>query len=542
MRKEFFLIRFVYMFIFFVNISYGIAKTYREPKEMMRTTWVASVENLHYPKKENGRIRNTLPELKKDWLEILQKYEELNLNTVIFQVSPTLDALYYSKYRPWSHVISGEQGVAPDWAKNFNLLEWMINETHNRGMEFHAWFNPYRVTHKSLGDGTFKGEISKLSKNNFARKNPELVYIFDKKLYLNPGIQETRKHVADVIKEFLEKYDVDAIHFDDYFYPYKVVRNGKTINFGDMNEDLKTFKKNRRNFKENQIKEWRRDNVNLMVLDVKKVIDSYNEKNKKSVQWGISPFGIWEHKSENTLGSQTPSTSTSSNRDIYADTRKWVINEEIDYIIPQIYWSFDQKAAPYGELVKWWNGVAEGKRTHLYIGHGNYKHMMSATKSKSWANPKEIGKQLEFNSEYKNIKGSAFFGYSSLLKNENIKKSVGVKVQNDHIDLLKKRYISKKVLVPTKKWLDKQKTEKLKDIKKKKTNEITTLSFNDSLKNDSRFYVLYFGAEIIKVVGRDKQNSNQNIEISEKELKGRLVTGISIKDRAGVETAITRIK
>ncbi|MGL6131372.1 MAG: hypothetical protein ACRCZ9_07150, partial [Fusobacteriaceae bacterium] len=157
-------------------------------------------------------------------------------------------------------------------------------------------------------------------------------------------------------------------------------------------------------------------------------------------------------------------------------------------------------------------------------------------------NPKEIGKQLEFNSEYKNIKGSAFFGYSSLLKNENIKKSVGVKVQNDHIDLLKKRYISKKVLVPTKKWLDKQKTEKLKDIKKKKTNEITTLSFNDSLKNDSRFYVLYFGAEIIKVVGRDKQNSNQNIEISEKELKGRLVTGISIKDRAGVETAITRIK
>ncbi|MGL4404036.1 MAG: glycoside hydrolase family 10 protein [Fusobacteriaceae bacterium] len=542
MKRKFFLLGFIYFFAFFSALTYGIPKSYKEPKEMMRTTWVASVENLHYPKKINGKIRNTLPELKKDWLEILDKHEELNFNTVIFQVSPTLDALYYSKHRPWSHVISGTQGVVPDWAKNFNLLEWMIDETHKRGMEFHAWFNPYRVTHKPFGNGTFGKEILKLSKNNFARKNPELVYIFDKKLYLDPGRKETRKHVADVITEFLEKYDVDAIHFDDYFYPYKVTRDGKTIHFGDKNEDLKTFQKDRRGFKQNEIKEWRRDNNNLMVKQIKDVIDSHNIKNKRAVQWGISPFGIWEHKNDNPLGSQTPITSTSSNRDIYADTKKWIENEEIDYIIPQIYWEFTQNAAPYGELAKWWNGISEGKRTHLYIGHGNYKHMMSAARVKAWSDPEEIGKQLKFNTEYQNIKGSAFFGYSSLLKNEKPGNNPGAIAQNKHIDILKKYYFTKKVLVPGKLWLDKQPTQNLKNIRKEKIVGGTRITFNDNLENDTRFYVVYSGDEILKVVGRNKNSPNQKIDIKSEKLKGEKITGISIKDRAGIETKIIPVK
>lgn len=542
MRRKFFLSGFIYFFAVFSALTYGVPKNYQEPKEMMRTTWVASVENLHYPKKVKGKIRNTLPELKEDWLEILDKHEELKFNTVIFQVSPTLDALYYSKYRPWSHVISGKQGVQPQWAKNFDLLEWMIDETHRRGMEFHAWFNPYRVTHKASGDGTFKGELSRLSKNNFARKNPELVYIFDKKLYLDPGREETREHVADVIEEFLKKYDTDAIHFDDYFYPYKVTREGKTLYFGDRKEDLKTFQKNRRGFREDQIKEWRRDNNNLMVKRIKEVIDAHNKRTGRSVQWGISPFGIWEHKEDNPLGSPTPITSTSSNRDIYADTKKWVRDEEIDYIIPQIYWEFTQRAAPYGELTEWWNRVSEGKRTHLYIGHGNYKHMMSAGKVKAWADPGEIGKQLEFNTKYKNIKGSAFFGYSSLLKNDKPGNSPGAIAQNKHIDMLKKYYLTKKVLVPPKSWLDKQKTQELKGVKKEKTDRGTVLTFKDDPKNDTRFYVVYSGEEILKVVGRDKNSPNQKIELSSGELKGKKITGVSIKDRAGVETKITPVK
>ncbi|MGL5543014.1 MAG: glycoside hydrolase family 10 protein [Fusobacteriaceae bacterium] len=541
MGKNFFLSGIIYIFSFLVTFSQEIPQIYKEPKEMMRTTWVASVENLHYPKKMNGKTRNTLPELKEDWLEILNKHEELNFNTVIFQVSPTLDTLYYSKHRPWSHVISGIQGIAPDWAKNFDLLGWMIDETHRRGMEFHAWFNPYRVTHKSLGDGTFKGELSKLSKNNFAKKNPELVYIFDKKLYLDPGQEKTRQHVADVVVEFLEKYDVDAIHFDDYFYPYKVTRDGKTLHFGDKNEDLKTFQKNRRGFKENEIKEWRRDNNDLMVKQIKNVIDAHNIKYRRAVQWGISPFGIWEHENDNPSGSQTPITSTSSNRDIYADTKKWIRNEKIDYIIPQIYWEFTQNAAPYGKLVEWWSGVSEGRRTHLYIGHGNYKHMMSASRVKAWADPEEIGKQLKFNTKYENIKGSAFFGYNSLLKNDKPGNNPGAIAQNRHIDILKKYYFTKKVLVPGKPWLDKEKTQNLKNVKKEKISQGTLITFNDSLKNDTRFYVLYSGDEIIKVVGRDKKNINQRIIITEKELNGRRVTAVAIKDRAGIESRKTSV-
>lgn len=532
-----------------------IPENYEMPKEMMRTTWVASVDNLHFPKKVDGKIRNSLPELKSDWIEILDKHEEMNFNTVIFQVSPTLDTLYTSKYRPWSHVLSGTQGVAPEWANDFDLVSWMIEETHKRGMEFHAWFNPYRVTHKYNKDATYEEEMSKLSKDNFAKKNPEFVYMFDKKLYLDPGYDKTREHIVDTVEEFLKKYDVDAIHFDDYFYPYKVARDGVTYYFGDALEDRETFKKNKRGFKyvedistpekleeyNTEVKKWRRHNNDLMVKDVKNTIDKYNKKNNKSVQWGISPFGIWEHKEDNKLGTDTPIASTSANRDIYADTRKWVVEETIDYIIPQVYWEFMQPAAPYGEITSWWNTVAEGKRTHLYIGHANYKHM-NAGWAKHWQNPEEIGNQLKFNNQFNNIKGSAFFGYVSLLKNDNPENKPGILAQNRHIDILKNQYFTKKVLVPGKAWLDKKATEEIKEIKLEEKPDMTMLIFEDSLKNDSRFYVVYSGDEIIKVVGRDKNSPNQNITISSKELNGNKITGVSIKDRAGIETKITPIK
>ncbi|MGL6169519.1 MAG: glycoside hydrolase family 10 protein, partial [Fusobacteriaceae bacterium] len=261
----------------------------------------------------------------------------------------------------------------------------------------------------------------------------------------------------------------------------------------------------------------------------------------KSIQWGISPFGIWEHKEDNKLGSDTPIGSTSNNRDIYADTRKWVQDETIDYIIPQVYWEFTQAAAPYGEIAKWWNDTVEGKHTQLYIGHANYKHM-NAGWSKAWGNPEEIGNQMKFNNNYKNIQGSAFFGYTSLLKQENPDNKPGILAQNRHIDLLKDNYFTKKVLVPAKPWLDKIKTTDLTEIESTKNNIGTEFTFKDSTKNDTRFYVLYSNDEILKVIGRDKKNENQKLIISNDELKGKAVTGISIKDRAGVETKIFSVK
>lgn len=515
-----------------------IPKVYTPSKEMMRTTWVATVDNLHFPKVVNGKIRNSVDELKEDWIEILNNHESMNFNTVIFQVSPTLDALYESKNRPWSHVLTGVQGKKPEWANNFDLIDWMIEETHKRGMEFHAWFNPYRVTHKYIPDTTYEEEMKKLSSTNFAKQNPNLTYIFDKKLYLDPGSPKTIKHITDTIEEFINKYDIDAIHFDDYFYPYKVTRNSITSYFGDNLEDKKTFKENSRNIED--IKKWRQSNNNIMISAVKETIDNYNNKNNKSIQWGISPFGIWEHKDENNLGTNTPTDSTASNRDIYADTRKWVVEETIDYIIPQVYWEFMQPAAPYGEITSWWNNVASNSRTHLYIGHANYKHM-NAGWAKHWQNPEEIPNQLKFNNNYKNVKGSAFFGYTSLLEMENPENKPGIKAQNAHITLLKDQYFNKKVLVPAKPWLDKQKTASIKNIKIEKEKNSIILTFKDKISNDSRFYVLYSGDEILKVVGRNKKSDNQKIVLALSDLKNKKITGLSIKDRAGVETSITKI-
>lgn len=516
----------------------SIPKNYKPSKEMMRTTWVATVDNLHFPKVVNGKIRNSVNELKEDWIEILNNHENMNFNTVIFQVSPTLDALYESKNRPWSHVLTGVQGKRPEWANSFDLIEWMIEETHKRGMEFHAWFNPYRVTHKYIPDTTYEKEIEKLSSTNFAKQNTDLTYMFDKKLYLNPGSPETIKHITNTIDEFINKYDVDAIHFDDYFYPYKVTRNEVTSYFGDNSEDEKTFKQNSRGFED--IKKWRQSNNNLMITAVKEIIDIHNKKNNKSIQWGISPFGIWEHNEENKFGTNTPINSTASNRDIYADTRKWVTEETIDYIIPQVYWEFMQPAAPYGEITSWWNDIANNSRTHLYIGHANYKHM-NAGWAKHWQNPEEIPNQLKFNNNHKNVKGSAFFGYTSLLEMENPENKPGIKAQNAHIALLKDQYFNKKVLVPAKPWLDKQKTTSIENIKMEKEKNSIVLSFKDKTLNDSRFYVLYSGDEILKVVGRNKKSDNQKIVLTSSDLKNKKITGLSIKDRAGVETSITKI-
>lgn len=538
---------------------------YNPPKEMFRTTWVASVENMNFPKFEmvdNKKIiRNSLSELKEDWIEILNQHEKMNFNAVIFQVSPTLDALYTSKIRPWSHVISGKQGTKPDWADNFDLMKWMIDETHKRGMEFHAWFNPYRVTHIGPKNASFKEEISKLSKDNFARKNPNFVYMFDNKLYLDPGQPEVTEHITDTVNEFLHKYDVDAIHFDDYFYPYRVSKNGTTLLFGDNFEDRETFRKYPRNHHfiknlktqkdydnyDKEVKEWRRDNNNRMIMAVKSTIDKYNKKYNRSVQWGISPFGIWEHSINNNSGTDTPFNSTSSNRDIYADTRKWVLEQTIDYIIPQIYWEFNQPAAPYGEIANWWATQDKNSRTQLYIGHSSYKHM-NAVKSIPWRNYEEIPNQLKFNQKYNKIKGSVFFGYNNIIYNDKNTSSLGVSTTNKHVDFLRKNYFQYKALTPAKPWLDKIITSQIKNLELNNYANSLELIFEDDIKNDSRFYIIYgfdnqnFDSSnpknIIKIVGRDSNKNNQNILLYSNEIKNKKYIGISIKDRAGVESSL----
>lgn len=451
-------------------------------KRQFRSSWVSTVNNIDIPQ------GLTEEQFKAKYLEILKNFENLNMNAVTFQVRPMNDAFYKSDLNPWSEYLTGIQGKDP----GFDPLEWMINQTHKRNMEFHAWFNPYRVSQgvNVLNSNSKEEILNKLADGNFAKKHPEYVMKFDSKLILDPGIPQVQEFVEDSIMEVVKKYDIDAVHFDDYFYPYKVTRKGVTSCFGDKNEDKSTFDKYKGNIKD--IKDWRRNNIDTLINDISKKI----KKEKPYVKFGVSPFGIWGHlqnhpvSSSEGAGSDTAVTSSSSYDDIYADTRKWVKEGWIDYITPQIYWYFNQiPTAPYGELASWWSDVVKGTNCQLYIGQASYKVTSPVTHKTGnddgygvyWEKCEEIPNQLKFNSMYPEIQGSSFFSLTDLNFNVN-----GV------TDIIKNQYFNTKALVPTMPWLGTSSPKAINELTiKQSENNGVDLSWEDSISNDSTYYVIY---------------------------------------------------
>ena len=406
-----------------------IPKEVKQQNEQFRGVWVSTVFNLDFPSKKQMSEK----EYKDEYIKLLDNLESLNMNAVIFQVRSKSDAFYPSNINPWSEYLTGTQGTSPNW----DPLKWMIEETHKRNMEFHAWFNPYRVT-------TGKEKLTELSPNNWARQNPHTVFSFQDKLYLNPGEPEVVKHINDSVMEVVQNYDIDAVHFDDYFYPYGGVKDNWYAE-----EEKTTFEKYGQGF--SSVSEWRRNNVDNLILTLHNSISSYNKENNRDVQFGISPFGIWGHKethpegSKEGTGSSTPTSSQASYDNLFADTRKWVKNNWVDYIAPQIYWTFDTKAAPYGELVHWWADVVKDTNVNLYIGHASYKKADKNNKDVSWNNPKEISNQLKFNSMYDEVKGSIFFRYKNLLESEQ-----NATANNEFIKILREQHFNNKALLPSK--------------------------------------------------------------------------------------------
>ena len=406
-----------------------IPKDYSYKEEQFRGVWVSSVFNLDFPDKKNM----TEKEYKAGYIKILDQLESLNMNTIIFQIRSKSDALYKSNINPWSEYLTGTQGKSPNW----DPMAWMVAETHKRGMEFHAWFNPYRVT-------TGSEKLESFSNNNWAKKNPEKTFEFANKIYLNPGEPDVINHINDTVMEVVENYEIDAVHFDDYFYP---TLRGKYISEAISEVEKKTFDQYGKDFKD--IASWRRNNIDKMISKVSNSIKQYNLKNKKDIEFGISPFGIWGHKANhpsNSIegeGSDTPISSTESYNNQFADTRKWVKEEWIDYIAPQVYWTFDNAAAPYGEIVQWWTDVVKDTKVNLYIGHASYKNVENTSKDISWTNPYEILNQLKFNSLYEEIDGSIFFRYKYFLEIPN-----NTAANLEFVKLLKSDYFNKKVETP----------------------------------------------------------------------------------------------
>lgn len=362
----------------------------------LRGVWVATVLNLDYPKVQTSNESS----LKAEAIKILDNVESIGLNAVFLQVRPAADAFYESNYFPWSKYLTGEQGKAPN--NGFDPLQFWIEEAHKRGIEIHAWINPYRISKNYTGN--IDDAWNQLVDTHIAKKKPYLVVEHtDGNLYFNPGEPFVKTTVALGVMEIVQNYDIDGIHFDDYFYP--------STNFNDS-ETFKTYGNAFSN-----INNWRRNNVTELIKMVNEVINRVDS----SVEFGISPFGIWANKSSNPLGSDT--NGNQSYYSHYADTRLWVKEGYIDYVIPQIYWNIGYPIADYEILVKWWSDVINGTDVKLYTGNAAYK-VGNTSQSDSWANESEIIRQLEMNSKINEVSGAVFFRYGSIVNNLALKNAI----------------------------------------------------------------------------------------------------------------------
>ena len=371
------------------------------------------------------------------YIQLIQKMKKAGFNTIIFQVRPMNDAFYPSKYNPYSRYLTGKEGAGFAIA-SFDPLKFMISEAHRQGMEFHAWFNPYRV-HNGVNMSKER-YLATLDRNNFAAKNPDCVLSLPQQngtnmLLLDPGNPKVKLFLCNTIREVVEKYHVDAIHLDDYFYPYSGIGSADTASF------LKYGAKNYRS-----IDEWRRNNVNALIRNLHVLIRQNNQKQKKSIRFGISPFGIWANspdpnsrKKKNDKAGMPPvkshlygslSSGSQSYFDQYADSRRWIREGWIDYIVPQLYWSFDHEKAPYAALADWWADQVRGTKVELYIGHSVYK---LGSSEKAWQYPSELANQLKYNMMLPEIKGSFFFSARHIFPGENAAQQQGCRQVVEHL-------------------------------------------------------------------------------------------------------------
>jgi uncharacterized lipoprotein YddW (UPF0748 family) len=348
--------------------------------EQMRAVWISSVSNIDWPSSAGLSVA----EQQQEYRDMLDNAVGLRLNTVVVQVRPTADALWPSPYEPWSQWLTGIQGRDP----GYDPLAFLVDEAHQRGLEFHAWFNPYRVSKQ--------GDPAQLVAEHPARQHPGWVFGYGGQLYYNPGVPEAREFVMDAVMDAVERYDVDGVHFDDYFYPYPAG--------GEQIPDGATFEEYGGDFTD--IGDWRRDNVNQLVSGMADRIDAV----KPDVDFGISPFGIWRNRSEDARGSETGGVESYSA--IYADSYTWVRQGWVDYVAPQIYWENGHSAADYAALVPWWAEVVAGTDVNLYIGQAAYKVGSTA----AWDDA-ELAEHLTLNQAHPEVRGDVYFSAASLTSN-----------------------------------------------------------------------------------------------------------------------------
>ena len=354
------------------------AKAEQPLKREFRGAWIQAV---------NGQfIGMSTSEMQQTLTTQLDALQRAGINAIIFQVRPEADALYMSYYEPWSRYLTGQQGVAPD--PYWDPLQWMILECHRRGMELHAWINPYRAKTKGTKELGLKHPY---------KSNPERFVHYDGMLIFNPALKENRDYICTIVTDIVKRYDVDGLHIDDYFYPYPVP--------GLEFEDEESFLTDPRGFTDKG--DWRRDNVNLLVEQLHHTIRSV----KPWVKFGISPFGIYRNQKSDPEGSAT--NGLQNYDDLYADILLWIDKGWMDYTIPQIYWEIGHKAADYETLVGWWAEHAAGRP--LYVG----QDVMRTVKAADTQHPSQHqqARKMQLQRSYENIGGSCQWPASAVAEN-----------------------------------------------------------------------------------------------------------------------------
>ncbi len=362
----------------------GYERTELSPPPMVReyrAAWIATVGNIDWPSQKGL----STAEQKAELLAIMDRAVQLRLNTLIFQVRPSCDALYASKIEPWSEYLTGVTGKAPE--PYYDPLAFAIAEAHKRGLELHAWFNPYRARHNNAKSPAPASHITKTK--------PQLVREYGGYLWLDPGEKEVQDYSLSVVLDVVRRYDVDGIHFDDYFYPYKVKGpGGSDLDFPDDSSWQRSGARGRLSRED-----WRRENVNQFIERVYREIKNL----KPWVKFGVSPFGIWRP------GNPAQIRGYDAYDKLYADSRKWLAEGWLDYFVPQLYWAIKPPEQSFPVLLKWW---AEQNKKHRHLLAG-----MDSTKTSGRWKPEEIVEQIRLTRQFSGVNGHVHWNMKSLLRN-----------------------------------------------------------------------------------------------------------------------------
>lgn len=398
MKNLFLIITFSFLFF------YASAQT---PE--FRGVWIATVDNIDWPKKNQFNSDSQ----KLEYVRQLDMHQRNGMNAVVVQVRPAADAFYPSPFEPWSQWLTGVQGKPP--VPYYDPLQFTIDEAHRRGFEYHAWCNPYRANF-SIGKAS-------IAPAHVTKIHPEWFVDYGGKRYFDPGNKEAQQWVLEVMKDMVSRYDIDALHMDDYFYPYRIA--GKEF------PDSVSYAK----YGAGMLKDdWRRSNVDSIIQKISLAIKQI----KPWMKFGISPFGVWRNKDKDPEGSATKAGQTNYD-DLYADILLWLKKGWIDYVAPQIYWEFSQPNAPFQPILDWWNEHSYGR--HCYIGLGIYR----AGSNAAWRDVTQLPRQIEATRAKENVQGQIYFSSASFDRNPY-----------GWNDTLQNNYYRVPVKVPAMPWLPKK--------------------------------------------------------------------------------------